>query len=292
METDLTGPDVIRWKDRRAWARENSKAFPAAADVLTAFVANALVMAMLYRQGKAAQVGDILVPFVVTTVVAFTVTPLALYVANLLKAPRALLAQRVISEERLRRTAERERNMLAAEKNARPLPAPAVWFSQDGERCKLNVRNTGATAVFHANSIVLRANTGPTAGVGHAQRLRWDKAGGVESKIVTGGEDSCCVATIEIDPQPIAVVRLKAICDAGAGAHWPFLAFWSADWFPEAVGIVPSEPRALCQVTITAEPEMPEGPISRRFQLGPGAFHEQGTEGFHFDEFGLLPGDP
>jgi hypothetical protein len=57
---------------------------------------------------------------------------------------------------------------------------------------------------------------------------------------------------------------------------------------PEAVGIEPRRPCALCEITVTAEPEMLNGPIRMRFQLGPGGFHEEGSEGYEFDAEGRL----
>ena len=194
--------------------------------------------------------------------------------------------------ERERDSARADAERLRAAAETRPAPRPVLWFTRDQfGRWMLNVRNEGDSAIFHANAMVMRANTGDGA-IGHAQRLRWDKARGVESKIVTGGEDSCCVAVVQTVQQPVAEVRFSAICDAGfPDARYPEVAYWTATWFVGAQGIEPAQPLALCQVTVATEPPLRDGPLRRRFQLGPAGFHEERSEGFLFNELGMLPGD-
>jgi hypothetical protein len=279
--------DKITWKERLAWAWEKSRLFPATHNVITAIVGNLLVVGFLLKQGRVNNVQDVLIRFLATTCAAFIITPIALYTVKFLKAPRAILGERLVDVERRQKLAERERDLLIAEKAAVPRPSPSIWFTKNGKVIKLNVRNLGASAVFHANSVVLSANAG-RGEIGHAQRLRWDRAAGSESKIVTGGEDNCTVAGVETETHPIVQVTLQAICESGLGAHQPYQVYWSAIWLPEATGIELSRPCALCEVTVTAEPEMLDGPIRKRFQLGPGGFHEEGTEGYLFDAEGRL----
>ena len=279
--------DKVTWKERHAWAWENSKLFPATPNVITAIIGNLLVVGFLVRQGSVDKVQDLVIRFLATTCAAFVLTPLTLYAGKLLKAPRAILGERLVDADRRQKLAERERDSLIAENAAALRPNPRIWFTKDGKVTKLNVRNMGAAAVFHANSMVLWANTG-RGEIGHAQRLRWDRAAGAESKIVTGGEDNCIVAAVETEVRPITQVTLQAICESPFGAHQPSQVYWSANWLPEATGIEPSRPCALCEITVTAEPEMLDGPIRKRFQLGPGGFHEDGSEGFEFDAQGRL----
>jgi hypothetical protein len=169
--------------------------------------------------------------------VALILTPPALYLIRIFKAPRAILGERLVDAERKQKLAEHERDLLIAEREADPRPSPHIWFTKDGPVTKMNVRNLGAPAVFHANSIVLWANTG-RGEVGHAQGLRWTRAAGSQTQIVTGGEDNCMVAAVKTETHPIVQVTLQAMCESGLPTQ-PHQAYWTGIWLPEATGIEP-----------------------------------------------------
>jgi hypothetical protein len=81
---------------------------PAAADLMTAVVGNLLVVGyLLHEHAPAPQVKELVIPVLITTSVAVLFTPLALLVWSLLRAPRAILRERLT-------VAEHERDELTA----------------------------------------------------------------------------------------------------------------------------------------------------------------------------------
>jgi hypothetical protein len=283
-------PEDITWADRRHWAKEHTKWLPITADLIGAALTNGGVIWWLSKLPGRAGLKEYLAGVVIATVAAGILAPVIVYCLNLVRAGEAIRTGQLEETERLLKPAVRDRDRLIAEKAAVPRPKPDISFTESANAIRMNVRNSGSPAVFHANSVVLWANAG-RGEVGHAQPLRWERAASTQSKIVTGGEDSCTVAVVTRENHPVVQVQVQAICNSGLGTLGPTQAYWSVNWLPQAVGIEPTRPCALCELTITAEPEMLEGPICKRFQLGPGDFYEEGSDGYMFDSEGRLRED-
>lgn len=210
-------------------------------------------------------------------------------IAKLLRAPRAILLDRLRASERERTLAEHERDLLALQQAEMEKARPKVnlVLKEMGLFRALIVNNVGATATFRANIQVVSASCGGP-NIGRSLPLHWETRGSDSATIETNGEDYFRFASLEI-------AGGGAMITLAAYRHDPaYLSrveqFWHGAWLPDQDN-GPAPVRALVRITITADPELLPGPCITYWQLGPWGVHRSGEPGYEFDEAGHLPDD-
>ena len=190
---------------------------------------------------------------------------------GLVVVARAVLASYWI-ERAARLDAEQQRDTLLASVRAGPRPTFQLR-RQDGDYL-LVVGNDGPTARFYANLRVTHASVFPS-GVGRTFPLLWERAQALDAKIVTGAEDHCRIARVNM---PGAV--LGSMVDL---AMYRFddrtrcvESFWNTGWLPGQT----AEVSAHFEIIVTAEPEIEGGPGRLFFQLGPWALLQPADDGY------------
>lgn len=197
-----------------------------------------------------------------------------MFVFNLIRAP-------FLAERQARRAAEQAKAALESERDALRAeigPRPQVEWRLDRARDDflLVVRNVGATAVFHANMLV-RSASAFGQGVGQSHRLMWERAHALESKIVTGAEDSCRIAEVRY-PGPVYGEFVQFSLYRFDEHYQMVQPFWNVGHKPGSGETV--DAIAHFEITITSEPEIAKGPFTYRFQLGPWTLLREGEEGY------------